>query len=146
MNEGDARRRFAEARVGRLATVRPNGTPHVVPFVFALARQAGSDRIHWAVDDKPKSSERLARLANIASNPSVAAVVDHYEEDWGRLWWVRATGTAVVVTDHAERARALDLLGTKYGHYREAAPTGEVVRIDVERWTWWEGRPEPKGP
>ena len=142
MNEGEARRRFAEARVGRLATVRPNGTPHVVPFVFALAANGGSDpvyRVYWAVDDKPKSSERLARLANIASNPSVEAVVDRYEEDWGRLWWVRATGTASVVADRSERARALELLAAKYARYREAAPAGEVVRIDVELWTWWEG-------
>jgi PPOX class probable F420-dependent enzyme len=146
VNEGEARRRFADARVGRLATVRPNGTPHVVPFVFALAAHAGSDRVYWAVDDKPKSSERMARLANIASNPSVEAVADRYEEDWGRLWWVRATGTASVVTDHDERARALELLAAKYARYRETAPIREVVRIEVERWTWWEGRPGPDGP
>jgi PPOX class probable F420-dependent enzyme len=147
MNEGEARRRFAAERVGRLATVRANGTPHVVPFVFAVEHHAGSgERLYWAVDHKAKSSDRITRLDNIAANPSVEAVADHYEDDWRGLWWVRATGAAAVVTDDKERAHGLELLAAKYPQYREAVPAGDVVRIDVEAWSWWEWRHEPGGP
>jgi PPOX class probable F420-dependent enzyme len=136
VNEDEARRRFAGACVGRLATVRPDGRPHVVPFVFAVGGDR-ADRIYWAVDHKPKSSARLARLTNIEANPAVEAVVDHYEDDWSRLWWVRATGRARILTEEPERIQALELLAAKYPHYTEATPSGAVVRIDVDVWTWW---------
>ena len=37
MQMAELRRRFAASAVARLATVRPDGAPHVVPVVFALA-------------------------------------------------------------------------------------------------------------
>ena len=129
----EARQRFVEARVGRLATADGSGRPHVVPFVFAV----DGDRLWWAVDHKPKRTTALRRLANIAENPRVAALVDGYDEDWSALWWARADGVARVVTDEAERAECLRALVTKYPQYREAPPDGPVVAIDVERWTGW---------
>jgi PPOX class probable F420-dependent enzyme len=109
MERDAALRLVAEARVGRLATVDPGGAPHVVPFVFAVEGETA----YWAVDQKPKRSPELARLANIRANPNVAFVVDRYEDDWRRLWWVRVDGAARVVTDPEERARALALLTGK---------------------------------
>ena len=108
----DARRRLAGVRVARLATVSPAGLPHVVPFTFALgsrARGAGSgpeDHIYSAVDAKPKSSTDLRRLRNIRANPRVAVLADHYEDDWDRLWWVRADGQAAILDDPATMAPA----------------------------------------
>src|ERR1035437_7383279 len=61
MDEDEARRRFEAARVGRLATVTPNRMPHLVPVVFALV----DDFLYTAVDDKPKTTVALQRLANI---------------------------------------------------------------------------------
>jgi len=133
MDETEARRRLGEARVGRLATVSAGGRPHVVPFVFA----AHGDTLYWAVDRKPKRTRRLKRLDNIRANPRVEAVVDGYDEDWTRLWWVRATGTARVVDDPGERTEALALLSRKYEQYRLQGPDGPVVAIDVQRWTGW---------
>ena len=129
----EARRRFGEARVGRLATADGSGRPHVVPFVFAV----DGDRLWWAVDHKPKRTTALRRLANIAENPRVSALVDGYDEDWSSLWWVRADGAARVVTDEAQRAEGLRALVAKYAQYRTATPGGPVVAIDVERWTGW---------
>src|SRR5436190_19267783 len=85
--------RVARAPVGRMATVRPDGTPHVVPFVFALvSMHAGAIRLYWAVDDKPKRSRRgsgsLQRVENLRQNPAVEVVVDEYDDDWPALWWV----------------------------------------------------------
>ena len=80
--------RFAAAPVAHLATVTPDGRPHVVPIVFAL----DSEVLYTAVDGKPKSPARLQRLANIEANPKVSILVDHYADDWSQLWWVRADG------------------------------------------------------
>jgi PPOX class probable F420-dependent enzyme len=85
------------ARIARLATVDALGTPHLVPIVFAV----DGDRVYSAVDAKPKRSPALRRLANIAVNPHVAVLVDHYAEDWTTLWWVRADGTGQVASTGA---------------------------------------------
>src|SRR3954468_11111345 len=68
--------RFAACRVARLATVRESGEPHLVPIVFAVTGAV----IHTAVDAKPKRTRHLRRLANIAANPRVSVLADHYDE------------------------------------------------------------------
>jgi PPOX class probable F420-dependent enzyme len=135
MDRREARGRLAEARVGRLATADAGGVPHVVPFVFAL----DGDTVYWAVDEKPKRSRSIKRLANIQANPNVEVVVDRYTERWDRLWWVRATGPARIVQEEAEEGRAHILLAAKYRQYRKQPPQGPVVAIEVARLTWWEG-------
>jgi PPOX class probable F420-dependent enzyme len=134
----DARARFAAARVARLATVGAGGRPHLVPVVFAL----DDDTVYTAVDDaKPKATLRPKRLANIAANPSVALLADHYEDDWNALWWVRADGTARVIEPaEAEAARGRELLAARYEQYRDAPPPGPVIAVAVERWSGWSVR------
>jgi PPOX class probable F420-dependent enzyme len=127
------RRRVEQARVARLATVATDGRPHLVPICFALE----GDVLYSAVDEKPKRSKRLKRLANIRANPDICVLVDHYEEEWSRLWWVRLRGRAEVHDRGPERERALELLREKYAQYRAEPPTGAaiVVRIDdVATW------------
>ena len=133
MDEDDELGRLASARVGRLATADAGGVPHVVPFVFAVLGRT----MYWAVDRKPKRSARLKRLDNIAANPNVEVVADHYEEDWTRLWWVRASGVARVVAEEPERARALRALAEKYDRYRDQPPNGPVVAVDLVRISGW---------
>ena len=125
--------RFAGAPVACLATVTPDGRPHVVPIVFALDSQV----IYTAVDGKPKSSARLQRLANIEANPRVSILVDHYADDWSQLWWVRADGTAVVWFDGPEYARGLQLLRAKYPQYEQVSLDGPVIAVAVEKWASW---------
>jgi PPOX class probable F420-dependent enzyme len=134
MDEPEAWERLRSARVGHLATSGPDGTPHVVPFVFAL----DSTTLYWAVDAKPKRSRELKRLANIRANPNIEVVVDAYQEDWHSLWWVRATGTARILEPGQEWTRALALLEGKYLQYRDDPPPGPVVAIDVTRLVSWE--------
>ena len=139
MDPEEARRRFAGSRVARLATVGPDGAPHLVPIVFALE----GDRIWSAVDHKPKRTTALRRLANVAANPRVAVLADHYDdEDWEALWWVRADGEARVLrTDdpaaERDRARAVAALVDRYALYRRRPPAGSAIAIDVLRWTGW---------
>ena len=133
MESTEARRRLSGSRDARLATASGDGSPHVVPIVFALQ----DDTIYFAVDAKPKKTTNLKRLQNIAANPAVSVLVDHYEDDWSRLWWVRVDGTARVITDSAEAERATDLLATRYAQYRIARPGGPVVAIHIDRLTGW---------
>jgi PPOX class probable F420-dependent enzyme len=137
MNDVEARRRFADARVARLATADADGRPHIVPMVFALAGEPDGT-VYSAVDAKPKRSTSLRRLANIAANPRVAVLVDHYEDDWNALWWVRAEGTGRILDpDEPEARDAIARLAARYPQYRENPPPGPVVAIDVERWSSW---------
>jgi PPOX class probable F420-dependent enzyme len=135
MDPESARALFATARVARLATVGGDGRPHLVPIVFAL----DGDLLYSAVDHKPKRTQRLHRLANIAANPSVSLLVDHYDEDWTRLWWVRADGAGRVVEPGAgvEHERAVELLVARYEQYAEQPPTGAAIVVEIGRWSGW---------
>lgn len=127
------RRRVREARVARLATIDPAGRPHLVPVVFVLA----GDDLLMAVDQKPKRARTLQRLANIRANPMVALLVDHYEDDWSRLWWVRIRGTARVVEEGADLDRATSALAEKYEQYRSSPPAGPAIVVTAEEWLGW---------
>ena len=134
-----ARQRLSEARVARLGTVAPDGRPHLVPVVFAL----DADTIYFAVDAKPKRTTDLRRLRNIAANPSVTLLVDHYEEDWTRLWWVRVDGAARIVDDESQAGRGIDLLIGRYPQYARSRPPGPVVAITVHSITGWAAAENP---
>jgi PPOX class probable F420-dependent enzyme len=130
LDEGECRRRLAAARVGRLATADTAGRPHLVPITFVL----DGDELVFVIDLKPKTTTALKRLRNIDENPAVSVLVDHYEDDWTQLWWVRADGRASI----AEPTTAdLELLSAKYPQYRVAPPPGPAVRIAVTRLTGW---------
>jgi len=135
LDAAEARRRLAAARVARLATADAAGRPHVVPFVFAV----DGDTVWSAVDAKPKTTTALRRLTNVAANPAVAVLADHYDDaDWTALWWVRADGRGRVLDAEAPRARrAVELLAARYPQYREQPPAGPVLEIGVERWSGW---------
>jgi PPOX class probable F420-dependent enzyme len=136
MDEARCRAHLAAARVGRLATVRPDGGPHVVVCCFAVA----SDRVWTAIDDKPKSGARLQRLENLRANPRASLLVDHYEEDWDRLWWVRVDGAAAVLESGNEEERAIAALTARYPQYARARPPGPVIAIAIERIAGWSAR------
>ena len=136
MDAAAQRRHLEEARVARLATVDAAGRPHLVPVVFAL----DGDTVYFAVDNKPKRSPDLKRLRNIAANPAVTLLVDHYDDDWDRLWWVRVDGSARVVDDSTA---ALELLARKYEQYRSVRPPGPVVAISIDRMTGWQADANP---
>jgi PPOX class probable F420-dependent enzyme len=123
----------AAARVARLASIDPDGRPHVVPITFALER----DTLYSVVDRKPKRSQRLRRIENARARPDVTILVDHYEERWERLWWVRLRGTARVLDDGPERERALELLAAKYPQYRGQHLDGPVLAVDVTEVRSW---------
>lgn len=128
---------FLDARrVGHLATADRAGEPHVVPVCYAVTDNAA----YITIDEKPKTGDvtRMKRLRNIAGNPSVALVVDRYDENWSRLAWVMLRGAAEILTGGAEHAAAQTLLRSRYPQYRamrlEELP---VIAIRVARVANW---------
>lgn len=133
MDGEELRRRLSGQRIARLATAGTAG-PRIVPITFALV----ADRIVTAIDDKPKTTTRLRRLKDIANNPRVAVLVDHYDEDdWSQLWWVRADGVAEIHHQGPAVDRAIDQLAVRYAQYRSERPAGPVIAITVTRWSGW---------
>lgn len=139
MGEFDPRARFTESPVARLGTVTPGGRPHLVPVVFALATAPGGghDVVYTAVDAKPKTTRRLRRLANIEDNPQVSLLVDHYADDWTRLWWVRVDGVATIHADGAAADSGRRLLRAKYPQYQSVSLDGPVIAVAVQHWSSW---------
>lgn len=130
---GTARRLLASGRVGHLATVTAANRAHVVPCCFVLR----GDTVYSAIDAKPKSTLALRRLQNIECNGTASLLVDHYDEDWDTLWWVRVDGNGRTVDVTVERDEAISLLRAKYGQYRSISIPGPVLAIDIEHWRMW---------
>jgi PPOX class probable F420-dependent enzyme len=128
---------FAASPVAVLTTVRPDGSPHVVPVVFAAPNHR-NDLLYTAVDAKPKTTQRLQRLANIEANPAVSLLVDHYDDDWSQLWWVRADGVAAIHDSGEQMAAGYALLRQKYPQYDRIALDGPVVTVDIAHWSSWQ--------
>lgn len=122
------------ASVARLATIEPDGLIQLVPIVFAVEGAT----LYTAVDHKPKRSRRLRRIENARARPDVTVLIDHYDDDWGELWWVMLRGHARVLDTGAEAERALDLLVEKYEQYRDRRPGLPVLAIDVRESRGWQ--------
>lgn len=128
---GELTARVASAPVARLATIRPDGSPRLVPITFAIA----DGLICSAVDTvKPKTSTRLARLDDVRRDPRVGILVDRYDEDWTRLWWVRVDGTAAVLDIYPA---AMSALRAKYPAYADAELHGPLLVVTPATWTGW---------
>jgi PPOX class probable F420-dependent enzyme len=134
MAEFDPVRRFAGAPAAVLATINADGSPHLVPVVFAVH----DDVVYTAIDAKRKSTQRLRRLANIQADPRVTLLAEHYDEDWTQLWWVRADGEATVHQSGEEMAAGYSLLRHKYHQYERMALDGPVVTVAVRKWSSWQ--------
>jgi len=126
--------RVRAARVARLATIEPDGQPHLVPIVFVL----DDETLYTAVDAKPKRSRQLRRIENARRRADVTVLVDAYDEDWRRLWWVSLRGRARVLDGGEEAEHALRLLTAKYEQYGRERPGVPVLAVDVVAWRGWQ--------
>jgi PPOX class probable F420-dependent enzyme len=142
MNPGaafsDEDRKFIDSqRVARLATADAQGTPHVVPIVYALV----DDDLYFVIDEKPKKTRRgLKRLSTIAVNPRVAVIIDEYQDDWTRLAYLLIEGSAGEIEDVALYARVIDALRRRYPPYRQmelSYDRNPMLRIVAARRHFW---------
>lgn len=126
--------------VARLAIARAGDAPLVLPVVFAAAAGA-----LWSpIDGKPKSGAPLARLAALRAAPTVSLLLDHYDAEWRRLWWLRVEGEASVETARAGTLAPLAsveaALRRKYPQYARTplfAGDPTLLRLVAARITSW---------
>lgn len=124
------------SRRGVLGTVGPEGRPNVLPICFTWA----GDVLWTPIDGKPKSTDNLQRLRDVKANPQVTFMVDRWDEDWTRLAWLQAHGSASVLPEGPETEKAHAALRDKYPQYDYIElEAGPVIRIDVDRWVGWAG-------
>ena len=133
----DGERRFlSDRRIAHLATADAQAAPHVVPVCFAVAQST----LYITIDEKPKRipGTALKRLRNISENPTVAVVVDRYDEDWALLGWVMLRGRAEILPDGTEHDDAQALLQQRYRQL-EAMQIGKlpVIAIRIEHSASW---------
>jgi PPOX class probable F420-dependent enzyme len=126
------------ARVAHLATADKHGQPHVIPICFVF----DGKRFFSPIDEKPKriAPAKLKRLKNIAENPNVALVIDHYDEDWHKLAYVLITGTARVIARGEKHRQAVRLLREKYPQYRsmgiDRRPMIVITPVRSKSWNY----------
>lgn len=134
LDDEACRARIIDHPVARLATLRRDGTPRLVPITFVLV-----DGVFCCAVDriKPKTDTRLARLRDIDRDPRAALLIDHYADDWSQLWWVRVETTAAEHGDGELRERALDELQRKYPPYRDERPDGPLIAFTPTAWSGW---------
>jgi len=136
---GPIRKKLKQARVARLATLDTKGGPHIVPVCFVYDGNA----CYTAIDRKPKrvSPDRLVRLQNIRAVSRVALLIDEYDEDWARLWYVLIRGKAKLIPNsaHQERASTIRKFRAKYPQYARGmlSEDAPIIRITPERTTCW---------
>ena len=123
------------SRLAHLATSK-SGMPHVLPICYAFDGR----NIYTPIDEKPKRSrpQKLRRLINIAANPNVCIVVDHYEEDWKKLRFTIVEGRAKVILRGKEHQKAIVHLREKYSQYHsmnlEKRP---IIKISPKNLIVW---------
>lgn len=136
---GAIRKKLKQARVARLATLDTRGGPHLVPVCFVYNGKA----FYTAIDRKPKrvSPDRLVRMQNIRAVSRVALLIDQYDDDWARLWYVLIRGKAKLIPSsaHPERASVIRKLRAKYPQYAGGmlGDDAPIIRITPERITCW---------
>jgi len=127
-----------DARVARLGTLGADGAVRLVPICFAIV----DDHVVSAVDHKPKRTGQLRRLDDMTASGTATVLVDHYDDDWTRLWWVRIRGAATVHEPGDPAAvPALDALAAKYAQYGDDPPAGSVYRIAIDEIRSWRYAP-----
>lgn len=112
---------------GVLATVHPERGVDAVPVVYAVAERT----LILPIDTvKAKTTTRLQRLANLELDPRCVLVVEHFDIDWSKLWWVRVHGTAVptdAVFQELER----------FEQYREPGAVVSAILLTPTAVTGW---------
>ena len=129
---------IGKSRHAYLSTASSDGVPHLIPICFAFDGQY----FYSAIDQKPKRAvgKPLKRVRNILSNPNVALLLDHYEEDWRRIWYLLVIGNAYVLEKDDSHTRAFELLEDKYYQYRAMDLVGSsIIRITPSRFINWSG-------
>jgi PPOX class probable F420-dependent enzyme len=131
-----------KARVARLATVDSECKPHLIPVVFVFDNNC----YFIPIDEKHKRStpEKLRRTKNIQQNSNVVLLIDEYNEDWTKLYFIMIQGNAKIIggkkLEQNEKVlleKAHRLLYEKYLQYEKIGVGGYVIMIDPKKVISW---------
>ncbi len=125
------------AKVARLATVDQKSHPYVVPVVFVFHENS----FFIPLDDKTKSvnPKKLKRVKNIVGNPNVTLLIDKYQNDWKKLFFLMIHGTATVID--GKNSKLMDkihkLLISKYPQYKKIGIGNSCIKIRPQKAIFW---------
>tara|TARA_Y100001947_G_C10342915_1_gene306194 strand:- start:2530 stop:2931 length:402 start_codon:yes stop_codon:yes gene_type:complete len=105
--------------------------PHLVPVVLVSA----GNHIYLPIDGKLKKPGTLKRLSNIELHPEVTLLVDHYEDDWSQLWWVRVDAIASIVPMPTAVRNKFTEKYTGYGHTEIGIESIKLEVVNVQKWS-----------
>jgi Pyridoxamine 5'-phosphate oxidase len=87
---------------------------------------------------KPKSSLQLQRVANLEADDRATLLIEHWDnDDWSRLWWVRAELRWQGDDEHQREGSLADGLSRKYAQYRIDEPFAKVLVLRIIAVTGW---------
>jgi PPOX class probable F420-dependent enzyme len=140
-NQKDLRTIIYNARIARLATVDSEDCkPYLVPVVFIY----DGNSFYIPIDEKAKRSkpENLKRVKNIHKNPNVALLIDEYNEDWKKIWFIMIQGNASLINNIESKQNRLiqrvhRLLYDKYPQYLTTGIGKFCIMIRPQRVINW---------
>jgi len=124
-------------KVARLATVDQKSHPYVVPVVFVFHENS----FFIPLDEKVKTvnARKLKRVKNIEKNPNVTLLIDKYQNDWKKLFFLLIHGKATI-TD-GKNSKLMDkihkLLISKYPQYKKIGIGNSCIAINPTKVTFW---------
>lgn len=121
-----------EARRGTLVTIDQRARAHAVPVCYVVR----NDRIVTPIDAKPKSGKTVARRKNVEMNGTATFLVDRWSEDWSRLGWVMARGTALVEPVDRFAKEELEARYPQYGGVDLGDDAIVIAPDDIVWWSW----------
>ena len=133
-----------KAKVARLATADLECKPHLVPIVFVFDNDLNCYFI--PIDEKTKRAgpENLKRVKNIQENPKVALLIDEYNEDWTKLYFIMIQGKASIVggkkleqNEMQLLEKAHKLLCNKYPQYQKISVGEYLIMIMPHKVIAW---------
>jgi PPOX class probable F420-dependent enzyme len=135
MDADRCREQLAAAHHGVLGTVHADRGVDAVPVVFVVV----GDLIVIPIDTvKPKAGARLQRLRNLEADHRAVLLVDHYDDDWSALWWVRVHGPAHEAEPSVDQ---LEQLATAFPAYEVPGAVTSVIVLRVDQVSGWTAGP-----
>jgi len=125
------------AKVARLATVDQKSHPYVVPVVFVFHENS----FFIPLDEKVKTvnARKLKRVKNIEKNPNVTLLIDKYQNDWKKLFFLMIHGKATVIDGKNNKLmyKIHKLLISKYPQYKKIGVGNSCIKITPHGITHW---------
>ncbi len=118
----------SDAPVCRIATVRDEGAPHLIPVCPVFD---GESTVYVDIANRSASAE------GVRADGRVAVLIDHYEDDWTKLKAVLLHCRAEVVNGK-EQDRAWEMIREKFPQYSSVDWSPRLtLALRIDDWRQW---------